>query len=145
MKKRVPIEMLPVLLVFWAGAGMLRADDRYLWRSWGVRDGFPETYSYALSMAPQGNAYIRHGAVISMSLFDGYGVTRIPDPRGNTQPYCPSTKRVYAGAGGSLWTASLDALQEYRNGAWVVRASPPAGPRLSVARLRRDRLLLFRE
>ena len=59
---------------------MLPADDRFLWRSWGVRDGLTETYSYALSRAPGGNAYVRHGAVLSMSLFDGYAVTRIPGP-----------------------------------------------------------------
>jgi len=34
-------------------------DDRILWRSWGVRDGFTETYSYAMSVTPEGNAYVR--------------------------------------------------------------------------------------
>ncbi len=102
--------------------GMLHADDRYLWRSWGVRDGLAETYSYRVSMTPGGGAYFRHGAVGSMSLFDGYSITRIPDPRGNAQPDWPSTKRVYAATDGALWTTSLYALKEFRNGKGSVRS-----------------------
>src|SRR5258707_4972608 len=127
MKKRIRIGMLLAFLTLWAGTGILRADDRFLWRSWGVRDGFTETYSYAVSRTPEGGAYIRHGAVLSMSLFDGYGVTRIPDPRGNAQPDWPSTKRVYAVLGGTPWTTSLGALEEYRDGEWTVRYKAPAG------------------
>jgi len=66
-----------------AGAGVLQADDRFLWRSWGVRDGFTESYSFAISMTPQGGAYIRYGVVPTMSVYDGYGISRIPDPRGD--------------------------------------------------------------
>ena len=117
-----------------AGAGMLQADDRFLWRSWGVRDGFTESYSFAISMTPQGGAYIRHGAVPTMSVYDGYGISRIPDPRGDAQHAWPSTMRVYAAAGGkSLWTASLDALKEYRDGKWTVRYTPPAGRHVLAA------------
>ena len=133
MKKRIQIWMILAFLSLWAGAGILHADDRFLWRSWGVREGLAETYSYAVSMTPDGSAYIRHGAVLSMSVFDGYGVTRIPDPRGSAQPDFPSTKRVYADAGGALWTTSLDALLEYRDGKWTVRYRPPAGRHVLAA------------
>ena len=68
-----------------------------------------------------------------MSLFDGYGVTRIPEPRGNAQPHWPSTKRVYADPGGTLWTTSFDALKQYRDGKWTVRYTPPAGVRILAA------------
>jgi len=112
---------------------MLHADERFWWRSWGVRDGLAETYSYAVSLMPGGSAYIRHGAVLSMSVFDGYGVTRIPDPRGNPQPDFRSTKRVYADAAGTLWTTSLDALLQYRDGKWTVRYRPPAGRHVLAA------------
>ncbi|MCU1238837.1 MAG: hypothetical protein JWP63_6804 [Candidatus Solibacter sp.] len=108
----------------------LRADDSLFWRSWGVRDGFTETYSYALSMSPSGSTYVRHGAVLSLSRFDGYEVTRMPDPRGGGQPDWASTRRVYALPDGSLWTATLHALQEYRNGKWRVRYAPASGERL---------------
>jgi signal transduction histidine kinase/CheY-like chemotaxis protein/streptogramin lyase len=133
MKKRIQIGMLLAFLSLWAGAGILHADDRFLWRSWGVREGLAETYSYAVSIAPGGSAYIRHGSVLSMSVFDGYGITRIPDPRGSAQVDFPSTKRVYAGAAGTLWTTSLDALLEYRDGKWTVRYTPPAGRQVLAA------------
>ena len=116
------------------GTGMLQADDRFLWRSWGERDGFTESYSFAISMTPQGSACVRHGAVLTMSVFDGYGVVRIPEPRGDAQHSWPSTRRVYAAAGnGSLWTASLDALKEFRDGKWTVRYTPPAGRQVLAA------------
>ena len=114
MKKRIQIGMLVAFLSLWAGAGILHADDRFLWRSWGVREGLAETYSYVVSMAPGGNAYIRHGSVLSMSVFDGYGVTHIPDPRGSAAIDFLSMRRVYAGAAGALWTTSSTGLQEYR-------------------------------
>src|ERR1700680_3189713 len=133
MKKRIQLRMLLAFLTLWAGTGMLHADDRFLWRSWGVRDGLAETYSYTVSMTAGGSAYFRHGAVSSMSQFDGYSVTRIPDPRGNAQPDWPSTKRVYAVPGDSLWTTSLDALKEYRGGRGTVRFPPPPGRRVLAA------------
>jgi signal transduction histidine kinase/CheY-like chemotaxis protein/streptogramin lyase len=133
MKKRIQIGKLVAFASLWAGAGILHADDRFLWRSWGVREGLAETYSYAVSVTPGGSAYIRHGSVPSMSVFDGYGITRIPDPRGSAQVDFPSTKRVYAGAGGALWTTSLDALLEYRDGKWTVRYTPPAGRQVLAA------------
>src|ERR1700722_16874475 len=114
MKKPIQVGMFFALLTFWASGSLLHADDRFLWRSWGVRDGVTETYSYTVSRTPGGTVYIRHGAVLSMSTFDGYGVTRLPDPRGNVQPDWPSTKRVYAGSDGALWTTSFGRLQEYR-------------------------------
>src|SRR5450755_3317877 len=119
MKKYLKIGLLIALPAIWTG--MLRADDRHVWRSWGVRSGFTETYSVSVSKTPGGNTYIRHGAVLTMSEFDGYGVTRLPDPRGNLQPDWPSTKAVYAASDGGLWTTSLDTLREYQNGKWVVR------------------------
>jgi signal transduction histidine kinase/CheY-like chemotaxis protein len=133
MKERTQFRILFAFLAVSTGAGRLHADDRLLWRSWGVRDGFTETYSYALSVTPEGNAYIRHGAVPSMSLFDGYGVTRLPDPRGNAQPDWPSTKRVYAGADGTLWTTSLDTIEEFRDGKWRVRYTEPPGRQVLAA------------
>src|ERR1039458_5987746 len=145
MKKRVQIRMLPAFLTLWAGAGILHADDRFMWRSWSVHDGFTETYSYVVSRTPEGSAYVRHGAVSSMSLFDGYGVTRIPDPRGNPQADFPSTKRVYGGAGGSLWTTSIVALQEYRDGKWTVRYTAPASHRVLAAVPVGRRVMVLRE
>jgi len=68
-----------------------------------------------------------------MTLFDGYGVTLVPEPRGGQQPVWADTKRVYADAAGNLWTASLDALREYRDGKWTVLYAPPPGHRVLAA------------
>src|ERR1017187_6117473 len=95
MNQRVPAGMLLAFLTLWAGAGRLHADDRFLWRSWGVRDGLSETYSRAVSVMPDG--------------------------------------RVYDAPGGILWTATLDALKEYRDGKWSVRYTPPAGRHVLAA------------
>src|SRR5580692_2352925 len=133
MSKRIQAGLLLAVLTVAAGTGLLRADDRFLWRSWGVRDGFAETWSYRVSMTPGGSAFFRHGAVLGMSQFDGYSVTRIPDPRGNAQPDWPSTKRVYAASDGALWTTSLYALKEFRNGKGAVRFRPPAGRHVLAA------------
>jgi hypothetical protein len=95
---------------------MLRADDSFLWRSWGVADGFTESYSRTASITPGGTPTSGTARFLSMSLFDGYGIARIPDPRSNTQTNWTSTKRVYAAIGGTLWNTSLDSLREYRDG-----------------------------
>ena len=54
MKKPIQIGMLLAFLTLGAGTGMLHADDRIQWRSWGVRDGLAETYSRAVSVTPGG-------------------------------------------------------------------------------------------
>jgi len=145
MRNRIQIAMHLAFLTLLVGVGMLRADDRFLWRSWGLRDGFAETYSSAVSIMPQGGAYIRHGAVLSMSVFDGYSVGRIPDPRGNVQPDWTSTQRVYAGTDGTLWTTSLDALKEYRDGKWTTRYTPPASRRVLAAVPAGQRVIVLME
>src|SRR5579863_892708 len=111
-------------------AGWLRADDQVLWRTWGVRDGFAETYTYRLSVAPNGEAYARHGAVRFMSIFDGYGVRLIPEPRRKAQPYLPTLARTYTCPGCTPWVVSEGELREFRDGLWITRYSPPAGEKL---------------
>lgn len=145
MNQRLRARLGLALLMLCAGPGMLHADERLLWRSWGVREGLTETYSRAISIMPGGSAYIRHGAVPSMSVFDGHSVAQIPDPRGSEAPDWPSTRRVYAGAGGSLWTATLDALREYREGKWAVRYRPPPGLHVLAAVPAAERVMVLME
>jgi len=64
---------------------MLRADDRFLWRSWGARDGFTESYSYALSMDRAERLHPPRRGSLDESV-RRLRVARIPDPRGNAQP-----------------------------------------------------------
>ena len=76
-----------------------------------------------------------------MSVFDGYGVTRIAEPRDATQPYWPATTRVYAEPGQSLWSASDGVLKEYRDGKWIAHDLAAAGDKL-IAAVPRGKLVL---
>lgn len=131
-------------LAMCAAAGA-RADDQVQWRFWGVRDGFAETYTYRLSVTPNGNAYARHGAVRTMSIFDGYGVTRIPEPRQSAKPYWPAESRVYACPGCTPWVVSEGELREYKDGRWVTHYTPPAGERLVGAVPTGERVVVVAE
>ena len=94
---------LVAVIVMCAATGLLHGDDQGLWRTWGVRDGFAETYTYRLSVTSKGEAYARHGAVRSMSVFDGYRVIQIPEPRRQAQPYLPLLTRTYTCPGCTTW------------------------------------------
>ena len=118
------------LIVSCAGIGLLQGDDQGLWRTWGVRDGFAETYTYRLSVTSNGVAYARHGAVRSMSVFDGYGVIQIREPRRQTQPYLPLLTRTYTCPGCTTWVVSEGELREFTDGQWISRYSPPANEKL---------------
>jgi len=133
MKNRSQIGVILAFTALWDSAAILHAGDQIPWRSWSGRNGLGETYSYNVSRMPGASAYIRHGAIPSMTVFDGYGFTRKPDPHGSAQPDWPSTKRVYAGTHGTLWTTSVEGLKEYRDGKWTVRYTPAAGHRLMAA------------
>jgi signal transduction histidine kinase/CheY-like chemotaxis protein/ligand-binding sensor domain-containing protein len=112
----------------------LHGDDQtQWWRFWGMRDGFAETYTYRLSVAPDGRAYARHGSVRFMSIFDGYSVTRISDPRHRVQPYWPNETRVYSCPGCAPWVISDGELRTFRNGGWVTVYSPRPGEKLAGA------------
>jgi ligand-binding sensor domain-containing protein len=129
-------------LLMFAGGLEIRAEDQVQWRSWGVREGLVETYTYQLSVTPDGNAYVRHGAVRTMSVFDGYTVTRIPEPRGRVEPNWASESRVYVCPGCAPWVISEGELRTFRNGRWETHYSPlpsetliaavPAGRRVVV-------------
>ncbi len=94
MNKSGIARQLAAVLFLCTAAGQLRADDQVHWRFWGVRDDFVETYTNRVSVTPNGSVYARHGAVRAMSVFDGYKVTRIPEPRRTVQAYLPGETRA---------------------------------------------------
>jgi signal transduction histidine kinase/CheY-like chemotaxis protein len=121
----------------------LQADDRFLWRTWGVKDGFVETYTSSIAVSPDGSAYARHGSVLSMSIFDGYHVTRIPDPRGVVKGW-GERERVQAGSRGALWAVAEGVLKEYRGGEWIAHnPPPPCQPAIAAIPLGRRVLVLM--
>jgi signal transduction histidine kinase/CheY-like chemotaxis protein len=119
----------------------LHADDRFLWRTWGVKDGFVETYASAIAVSPNGYAYARHGTVGTMSIFDGYRVTRIPDPSGVRR--WVARERVQCDSRGSLWAVSDGVLKEFKEGAWIAHRSFPPGQRVVAAIPRGNRVLVL--
>src|SRR5579863_7419507 len=118
------------VLVICTAAGLLRAADPHQWRFWGVRDGLAETYTIRISLTPDGDAYARHGAVRSMSVFDGYGITLLPEARLRTQPFWPAESRVSTCPGCTPWVASEGELREFTGGKWVTHYKPPEGEKL---------------
>ena len=95
------------------------ADDPNLWRTWSAIDGLQETFCSRVSVTPGGPVWIRHGAVSIMSVFDGYGVAYMPDPRQASVPHWPTTARIYADAGGFPATVADGWLKLYRGDSWV--------------------------
>ncbi|HTF68158.1 MAG TPA: hypothetical protein VK638_36310, partial [Edaphobacter sp.] len=73
MKNRSQIGVILAFTALWDSAAILHAGDQIPWRSWSGRNGLGETYSYNVSRMPGASAYIRHGAIPSMTVFDGYG------------------------------------------------------------------------
>jgi len=81
------------------------------WRVYKLRDGLPETACVTATLSPQGNIFIRHRSVPSVSELDGYNLTIFGAPAGST--------RVYESPGGQFWTIAYNALQELKDGVWV--------------------------
>jgi signal transduction histidine kinase/CheY-like chemotaxis protein len=108
--------------LFAASCG-LHADDRFLWRTWGVKDGFVESYASSIDALPNGFVYARHGSVGSMSIFDGYHVTIIPDPSGVVKGWA-QRERVQSDSRGALWGVADGVLEEFKDGRWITHYVP---------------------
>jgi signal transduction histidine kinase/ligand-binding sensor domain-containing protein/ActR/RegA family two-component response regulator len=104
------------------------------WRFWTAADGLPESFVRKLSKGPDGRIWIRNGVVGSMSILDGYSVTRIPEPRTNRIiEDWNLMARVHSGGDGEAWTVENHALKRYKGGQWLVEASETPGERMIVA------------
>jgi len=101
------------------------------WRFWDGTDGLREPYSLAISRAPNGEIWVRHGSVREMSIVGEKGVRLIPDPR--RDELVSKTLRVWPASDGTAWTIDNAALMLYRNGRWVeVLRESPADPFLAA-------------
>jgi len=108
-------------------AAPLAGSDLAGWRSWTAADGMPESYSQSLGADPDGRVWIRHGAVRSMSLLDGYSVLPIPEPRDGFKVNFDLLAPVYGNGQGEAWTVEDAALKHYVGGRWVVEARQQPG------------------
>jgi len=74
------------------------------WRFWTAADGLEESFVRNVARGRDGRLWVRHGAVDKMSILDGYGVVRIPEPRvGGVVDDWGRLARVYAGGDGEAW------------------------------------------
>ena len=114
-----------------------------MWRYWTSADGLEETFTAALTATPNGQIWALHGAVPFMSILDGYGVTRIPDPRLYARDDQLS-RRVQISPSGVPWAATDAGLAEFVNGAWILRYPATAEqPVLAAVPTGRRVLVLF--
>jgi signal transduction histidine kinase/CheY-like chemotaxis protein len=118
-------------------------DDERVWRYWTVADGLPETFSAALTVAPDGRVWTRHGAVSWMSVLDGYSITLIPENRRFARDDQLS-RRVHVSPEGAAWAPTDSGLAELVNGAWIQRyRAAPEQPVLAAVSTTRRVLALF--
>src|SRR5260221_13227630 len=91
------------------------------WRFWTAADGLEESFVRNVARGRDGRLWVRHGAVDKMSILDGYGVVRIPEPRvGGVVDDWGRLARVYSGASGEAWTVEDHALKRYQASGWMV-------------------------
>ena len=109
------------------------AEESSAWRYWTRSDGLQETYSYSLGLAPGRPVTVRHGAVRSMSVLDGYRTGHISDPYVTINADTYTRGRATQGPNGSIWTAMEGNLMEWKAGEWVLRYRPPPELRLLAA------------
>jgi signal transduction histidine kinase/ActR/RegA family two-component response regulator len=122
-----------LLLAAWLFTTALSAQNGETWRYWTVADGLQETFTFSLSVGPNGYVTARHGAVASMSVLDGYGVNKIPDPHRSGRTDTDSSARATISVHGSTWTTVEGKLMEYRDGRWILHYQAQPDERLIIA------------
>src|SRR5580765_3273115 len=126
MAMRTRLTILALLVC----AGPILGQDRESWRFWTVGDGLQESFTFSLALAADGRVTARHGAVRFMSVLDGYGVSRIPDPHRSGRTDWSGSGRATRAEDGSTWTTVDGRLMQYAGGEWKQHALPPGAGKL---------------
>jgi signal transduction histidine kinase/CheY-like chemotaxis protein len=117
-------------------AGAACAQTPAVWRFWGTADGLYESFTRGVSQSPEGTLWIRHGQVPYMSVLDGYSISQIPNPNGDSP--------IYAIGWGEAWTFVGDEFRIYRSSRWESRRVPELAGRIAaVPRANGHPLVLF--
>jgi signal transduction histidine kinase/CheY-like chemotaxis protein len=93
----------------------------------------PESNGQAIAQGPNGQMWVRHGAVTAMSLLDGFSVKTLREPRWNSTVNWSLVARVNAGADNDAWTVEDNALKHFVNGAWTVLATQARDEKMIAA------------
>jgi signal transduction histidine kinase/CheY-like chemotaxis protein len=122
------------------------------WRFWTQADGLAESSIRCVGSAPDGRIWLRHGAVDSMAVLDGYGVVRLPEMRTGSIADWGLRARAYGARNGEGWAVEAGELRRFVAGRWMVEvaktdtrgmlAAVPAGSH-GVLVLFADRLALY--
>jgi signal transduction histidine kinase/ActR/RegA family two-component response regulator len=122
------------------------------WRFWTQSDGLAESCIRSVGSAPDGRIWLRHGAVDTMAVLDGYEVARLPEMRTGSIIDWGLRARAYGARNGEGWAVEAGELRRFVSGRWIVEVAKtdaqgmlvavPAGPH-GVLVLFADRLALY--
>lgn len=122
------------------------------WRFWTASDGLAESYSRSISIGAGGRVWVRHGAVSSLSILDGYTVTQVPEPRAGANIDWGHVSGIYEDRSGKAWTVENRTLTRFDGVRWAVEAVEARGEQMidaipsfpgGVLVLYADRLALY--
>ena len=93
------------------------------WRFWTQSDGLAESSIRCVGSAPDGRIWVRHGAVDSMAVLDGYGVHRLPEMRAGSIVDWGLRARAYGARNGEGWAVEAGELRRFVSGRWIVEVA----------------------
>jgi signal transduction histidine kinase/CheY-like chemotaxis protein len=103
------------------------------WRFWTHSDGLAESSIRCVGSAPDGRIWLRHGAVGSMAVLDGYGIVRLPEMRADSIIDWGLRARAYGARNGEGWAVEAGQLRRFVSGRWIVEVAKTDAPGILVA------------
>src|ERR1035441_1146991 len=98
------------------------------WRFWTQSDGLAASSIRSVGSAPDGRIWLRHGAVDSMSVLDGYEVAPLPEMRTGSIIDWGLRARAYGARNGEGWAVEAGELRRFVSGPLVVGVGQTGGP-----------------
>jgi diguanylate cyclase (GGDEF)-like protein len=81
------------------------------WRFWDVADGLDESYTNGMAPGPNGEIWVKHGAVGHMDRTNGYSARSFPDPGG--------IGKIESAPDGTLWLWTNNQLKRFDGSSWT--------------------------
>jgi signal transduction histidine kinase/CheY-like chemotaxis protein len=103
------------------------------WRFWTQSDGLAESCIRSVGSAPDGRIWLRHGAVDTMAVLDGYGVARLPEMRTGSIIDWGLRARAYGARHGEGWAVEAGELRRFVSGRWIVEVAKTDAQGMLVA------------
>jgi signal transduction histidine kinase len=103
------------------------------WRFWTQADGLAESSIRSVGSAPDGRIWLRHGAVDTMAVLDGYGIVRLPEMRTGSIIDWGLRARAYGARNGEGWAVEAGELRRFVAGHWIVEVAKTEAQGMLVA------------